>query len=836
MNACREGLKRIVAAAMAGAMLGLFATAASTPVGATTYYVDPAGNNANDGLSPQSPWRTLLKVGLSTLAPGDVVLFKRDGVWNEWLTPPSSGAPGQLIKFDAYGTGRPPRFTGLYPTTDAQWTNTSGNVWQSTLSSAQGISQLKFVQFGTLWGNMQSTSATLIHERDWYYDPAAQTLYVYSLGNPITAYGSVDPIICSGQSLINLNGTSYLEIQHIALDWYDGYGVQLQGASDHIWLANISADSQVPNSTIPIGFFIHPSGMSDDIHIYNTDAHRNYVGYRFDGPSTATELKNCRAYANRTFGLVDNTAAVNYSFCHFYGNNIATGTSTDISGTPGPIDGGNNVPADTAPNIRDFLRYPARITVTFDDPGLIDGPHEYIQSLLPIFQRKALPLSIAIVSGYDRSQQLVPIFQSWIDAGWDLNSHSTSHQYFTFLDAFTVQYTGTAASSVRLSISNKRLTIEAPGDPDAQVVWDLGTSSTDLVPEALDTLGGLVYALNGRGVFSAVSDPNMKSAVKSGDLADVTGQDIKTSPFTLTLDKSRLMNDELGWSKAWMNANLTGLGGHRSVSVTWPPKGDVEGYNVYRSATSGNGHVKVAGPLTDPTYTDFAVNPQQTWYYKVKTVKEGMETDYSTEKSVTVPGNWVYVYPGTLEDTSTEAIAISTGYQGARGASTMRPSPNAATVLASGINVQNIVSQGMIPSFQNLTDTQFANKFRAMVFKAGVWGVPYGVFFHMNELTPHQVELMLDTLRTAGATFMSNTQLVDYLLNTKQVDETTYYADDSLRGVDFRPTAISPVVDRGATLPDEYRFDAMGIDQRQFGEGWEIGALTFVPEYLGKVR
>src|SRR5438105_3242594 len=92
---------------------------------ASTYYVDPAGSNANDGLSPATAWRTLLKVGISSFSPGDVILFKRDAVWNEWLTPPSSGTAGNLIKFDAYGNGRPPEFTGLYTTTTSQWTNTS---------------------------------------------------------------------------------------------------------------------------------------------------------------------------------------------------------------------------------------------------------------------------------------------------------------------------------------------------------------------------------------------------------------------------------------------------------------------------------------------------------------------------------------------------------------------------------------------------------------------------------------------------------------------------------------------------------------------------------------
>jgi hypothetical protein len=725
---------------------------------ATTYYVDPAGSNGNNGLSPQTPWRTLLKVGISSFQPGDVILFKRDAVWNEWLTPPSSGAAGNVIKFDAYGNGRPPEFTGLYATTAVQWTNTGGNVWQIPLTATQPISQLNFVQFGTMWGNSQSAQSLLAHDRDWYYDPVAQNLYVWSaVGNPATHYGSVSPIILSGQALINVDGVSYIEIQHIKLDWYDGYGVQLQGVSDHVWLANMMADSQVPNATVPIGFYVHPTGTPGDIHIYNTDAHRNYVGYRFDGTPTAIELKNCRAYANRTYGLMDNTGAVTYSYCHFYANNLATGVSTDVTGAPGPINGGNNIAADTPPNVRGFMQYPARITVTYDDPGLVDGSHQYIEALLPMIQSKGIPLSIAVVTGYALSQQLIPTFQSWINAGWDVNCHSVSHQYFVFPNAFTIQYTGSAATSVTLSISGGQFTISAPGDPNAQVSWNLNSSGSDMVPSGLDTLGGLVYTLNQRGVFSVTEDPNMKPAVKSEDLADVPAQDIKSSPYLLLEDKTRLMTDEIGWSKAWMNANLTGL-----------------------------------------------------------------------------PENRVYIYPGSYEDTSTEAITVADGFSGSRGSGSMDPAPNAATVAASGIDVQNILSQGIVPNFQNLSDSQLANKLQALVFKSAVWGVPFGIFWHVNELAPHQVGVMLDTLKSSGATLMSNTQLVDYLLTTQQNSGTTYYADVTTGPpVDPRPTQASPVVDQGATLAAEYEYDLMGINQNLFGSGWEIGSLVFVPENLG---
>ncbi len=50
----------------------------------------------------------------------------------------------------------------------------------------------------------------------------------------------------------------------------------------------------------------------------------------------------------------------------------------------------------------------------------------------------------------------------------------------------------------------------------------------------LDTLGGLIFTLNQRSVFAVTADPNMKSAVKSEDLADVVSQDIKTGAYLLT--------------------------------------------------------------------------------------------------------------------------------------------------------------------------------------------------------------------------------------------------------------------------------------------------------------
>jgi hypothetical protein len=101
----------------------------------------------------------------------------------------------------------------------------------------------------------------------------------------------------------------------------------------------------------------------------------NYAGYRFDGcggGGCAFEIKNCRAYGNRAYGIVDNVhGTVSYDYCHLYANNLATALTVDTSGTPGPTAGLHNVAAETPPWIREWHRWPAYTTVSYDDPGLV---------------------------------------------------------------------------------------------------------------------------------------------------------------------------------------------------------------------------------------------------------------------------------------------------------------------------------------------------------------------------------------------------------------------------------------------------------------------------------
>ncbi|MFZ3343097.1 MAG: hypothetical protein WA213_19610, partial [Terriglobales bacterium] len=198
------------------------------------------------------------------------------------------------------------------------------------------------------------------------------------------------------------------------------------------------------------------------------------------------------------------------------------------------------------------------------------------------------------------------------------------------------------------------------------------------------------------------------------------------------------------------------------------------------------------------------------------------------------------VMPGSYEDPVTEAIAAGLGYAGVRGTGSLKPCCGANTTLATGYDVLNILSQGMVPNYQGLSYQQLRNRVSQDLFKNALWGRPVGYFWHVNELGFDEVANLMDALVQGGAALKSNTAMVNFLLGCTANDQVpagyvggSYYVCPSL-GVeaDFRPTANSPVRDAGVNLGTEYQYDLMGINQNSFGTGWEIGAYAYVPESL----
>lgn len=68
----------------------------------TAYYVSNSGNDANDGLTPETAWATLNKVNTANLLRGDGVYFERGGTWRGQLWAQEG------VVYSAYGEGAKP--------------------------------------------------------------------------------------------------------------------------------------------------------------------------------------------------------------------------------------------------------------------------------------------------------------------------------------------------------------------------------------------------------------------------------------------------------------------------------------------------------------------------------------------------------------------------------------------------------------------------------------------------------------------------------------------------------------------------------------------------------
>ena len=111
-----------------------------------TYYVSENGNDANDGLSPETAWKTIKKVNTAALLQGDGVLFERGGLWRERMTTRSG------ITYSAYGEGEKPRIYGS-PENGAdasKWTlyyenkDTGAKVWKYANEGMVDIGEIVF--------------------------------------------------------------------------------------------------------------------------------------------------------------------------------------------------------------------------------------------------------------------------------------------------------------------------------------------------------------------------------------------------------------------------------------------------------------------------------------------------------------------------------------------------------------------------------------------------------------------------------------------------------------------------------------------------------------------
>jgi hypothetical protein len=202
----------------------------SAPVYLRTFYINATtGNDANDGMSPSTPWKTIAKINSYMLfQPGDGILFERGQTWRETLTIPSSGNSTHYIAFGNYGGNvNKPKLFGSAAITG--WTRDSGNVWISNnnVSNPKGGYWPGSIFFretdgNITWGHAQKTLKTdLTVNYDWTW--ISNKIYIYS-DDPNTNYSGVE--VAQRQSIIYLNNKNYITIDGLELRYSCATGIE----------------------------------------------------------------------------------------------------------------------------------------------------------------------------------------------------------------------------------------------------------------------------------------------------------------------------------------------------------------------------------------------------------------------------------------------------------------------------------------------------------------------------------------------------------------------------------------------------------------------------------
>jgi hypothetical protein len=113
---------------------------ANSPPG-NNYYVSNNGSDTNNGLTPETAFKTIEAMEAVAI-PADNRFLQKGSTFSlsKFLLIAKSGQAGSPTVYDAYGTGANPIISGLKPLDN--WTNDGGNIWKTSLDSGKELKQL----------------------------------------------------------------------------------------------------------------------------------------------------------------------------------------------------------------------------------------------------------------------------------------------------------------------------------------------------------------------------------------------------------------------------------------------------------------------------------------------------------------------------------------------------------------------------------------------------------------------------------------------------------------------------------------------------------------------
>ena len=209
------------------------------------YVSSSAGNDRNDGRSPQTAWQSLTRVNTADFQPGDKVLFRRNDLWRGSLRP-KSGAEGWPITYGAYGDGAKPILQGsVAKDMPASWMSAGRNLWTTSPAPAPNpvlrmsprSSSEEIGSEGTLdvdvgnivfdhgceCGTKKWQREDLHQNGDFWYDPNSHQVWLYSDAPPHTKHRSIE--LALRRHIIDETGCQFVNYEDLHLRYGAAHGI-----------------------------------------------------------------------------------------------------------------------------------------------------------------------------------------------------------------------------------------------------------------------------------------------------------------------------------------------------------------------------------------------------------------------------------------------------------------------------------------------------------------------------------------------------------------------------------------------------------------------------------
>ena len=161
--------------------------------GGHKYYVAADGDDAADGLSPETAWKSLAQVNDAVLGFGDSILFKRGDVFRGHLEP-QSGSPEHPIYYGAYGEGVKPILEPSWDASaEADWVKVGRKLWKCEKPSRDELGNV-ILNHGKKGCARKVDSPDQLRGKDLYFCWVREegALYMVSRRNPAKRFSSIE--------------------------------------------------------------------------------------------------------------------------------------------------------------------------------------------------------------------------------------------------------------------------------------------------------------------------------------------------------------------------------------------------------------------------------------------------------------------------------------------------------------------------------------------------------------------------------------------------------------------------------------------------------------------